>query len=607
MIAESKPMERGARFRWEIARRASADQVSGFGGLNPLLVQLLRNRGIVDPGQARIFLAPDEPASGELGDPFSMAGLQEAVERLSAALASDELIAIYGDYDADGLTATALLCRALAQLGGRLLPFIPHREKDGYGLQDGPLAELRAAGASLVVTVDCGVTAREEIARARAAGLDVIVTDHHLVPAELPAAAVLNPRRPDCGYPFKELAGVGVAFKLAEGLLRTHPDAGAGLLVDDLLQLVAIGTVADIVPLRGENRAMVRRGLARMNEQPLSTSGQHASPSLPLGERGNWPGMQALIAVAGLEPGSIDADRIGYALAPRLNAAGRLDHARLALDLLLAASAEEAGPLAERLNELNRARQALTLEGFERVRAAVAARELGPAIVLGGDFPLGIVGLLAGRLAEEFNRPAIVLRQADGLCVGSARSVRGVNVVEAIGHGAEHLARFGGHAMAAGLTLPTERLAAFEQAFQQAVAAARPGEVQERSIAIDAELRASTAISWPTLELLRKIEPNGAENPTAVFLTRDLEIAERRDVGHASTVRLRFRAPEATLTAIAFGLAESLPPVGERIDLVYRLRRRVRQGMVEPDLEVVDWRSRHDVQGPSSIIPARLP
>jgi single-stranded-DNA-specific exonuclease len=242
-------IESGRRCRWQVARRASHEELRPLGDLDPLLGQLLRNRGLLDSGQARSFLtAEDEP----LGDPLLMAGMEAALARLRTAIQLGELIAIYGDYDVDGLTATAVLCNALGALGAQVLPFIPHREKDGYGLQDGPLAELRAAGAGLVVTVDCGVTATREIATARAAGLDVIVTDHHLVPAELPQAAVLNPHRSDCSYPFKDLAGVGVAFKLAQGLLREHlPAPEAERLLDDLLELVAIGTLSYVVPLRG--------------------------------------------------------------------------------------------------------------------------------------------------------------------------------------------------------------------------------------------------------------------------------------------------------------------------------------------------------------------
>jgi single-stranded-DNA-specific exonuclease len=586
MLASEIPLERGHRYRWSVTRRAPYDELRPFGDLDPLLSHLLRNRGLASVVEAERFLDAERQP---LADPFLMAGMASALDRLAAAIEADELIAVYGDYDVDGLTATAVLHRALRRLGARVLPFIPHRLKDGYGLQEGPLAELRAAGATLVVTVDCGVTAMREIALARSAGLEVLVTDHHLLAQGdegsclPPAVAVLNPNRPDCAYPFKELAGVGVAYKLSEGLLRTKlPATEAEVLLDDLLELVAIGTLADVVSLRAENRTMVRRGLRRLNQTDRQ-------------------GLRALTTVAGLGPGSVDADRVCYALAPRLNAAGRLDHARVALDLLLTESPDEADALAQRLNVLNRARQEQTDEAVRRARDEVASRRIGPAIVISGPFPPGIAGLVAGRLAEEFNRPAIVLHKDGESCRGSARSVAGVNVVEAMRSGAEHLDRFGGHAMAAGLSMATERLPAFESAFQAAVEEVR-GEVPiERLLPIDAELRALTASKWSTLELLPKLEPHGASNPAPVFLTRGLRVVDRRQVA-TDVTRLRLSAPGALLTAIVFGPCDAGIEAGETIDAVYRLKRNLWRGTIAAELELLDWRAtngavRHGVPG----------
>jgi single-stranded-DNA-specific exonuclease len=363
-----------------------------------------------------------------------------------------------------------------------------------------------------------------------------------------------------------------VAFKLTQALLREHLAAPeADRLLDDLLELVAIGTLSDIVPLRGENRTIVRRGLKRLNAT----------------ER---VGLRALLAVAGLMPGTVDADRVCYAIAPRLNAAGRLDHARLSLNLLLSESADEAEELGQRLDVLNRARQAQTNEAVKLARELVGSRYLGPAIVVSGPFPLGIAGLVASRLVEDFNRPAIVLRHDEEVCSGSARSVAGLNVVEAMRRGAQHLDRFGGHAMAAGLSLRTEHLAEFETDFQEAVAEARGEAPTKRTLLVDAELRAATAARWSTLHLLPKLEPHGAANPAPTFLTRGLRVVERRPIG-GDSLRLRVTASDASLSAIGFGLADEPFPLGDEVDLVYYLKRNVWRDTIAAELELLDWRT----------------
>jgi single-stranded-DNA-specific exonuclease len=545
MISPQISVERGLRFRWELARRAPADMLAEMGDFNPLLCQLLLNRGLTDRDQARRFLAAeDEP----LGDPLALADMSAALARVQIALDSGKPIAVYGDYDVDGV-----------------------------GLQDRTLADLRAAGVGLVVTVDCGVSAVDEIATATAAGLDVIVTDHHTVPMILPAAVVLNPNRPDCAYPFKDLAGVGVALKLAEALLRARlepPEAEPA--IDELLELVAIGTLADVVPLQGENRTMVRRGLARLN-------------------RSERPGLRALLALMRRGSAVIDAESVSFGLAPRLNAAGRLADARLALDVLLTDDAAEAEALAEQLDALNRRRQAQMAEALALARAELAATELGSAIVLAGPFAIGIVGPVAGRLAHEFNRPAIVLRRDGPVCSGSARSVAGLNVLAAMEQGAAFLDRFGGHPMAAGLSLQAANLADFERAFQVAIARAGRAEVPEPSLAVDAELRALTAASRSTLTLLNRLEPFGPGNPAPIFLTRGLRVAGCQEMG-GGHLRLHLIGPDTHLTAIAFGQAEAAPTPGEQVDVVYRLRRKAWRGRISPELEVLDRR-------PSTSVP----
>ncbi|MCC7103816.1 MAG: single-stranded-DNA-specific exonuclease RecJ [Chloroflexi bacterium] len=534
----------------------------------PLLGQLLFNRGVRDAATADRFLAA---RTLPLADPWLLADMRPAVDRLERAIRRGETIAIYGDYDADGLTATTVLVHALNRLGAHFLPFIPHRVRDGYGLQQEPLRRLRTAGASLVITVDCGVTANAEIEAASNWGLDVVVTDHHLVPNELPpAVAVVNPKRPDDAYPFKHLAGVGVAFRLATALLHRLLPGEADEFLADLYDLVAVGTIADIMPLEGENRTLVQLGLDRLNGQPR-------------------PGIAALIRVAGLEQRQVEAEQIAFALAPRLNAAGRIHHAQLALDLLLSSNAGQATPLAEELQRLNRQRQEETDRAFDQARRSLAARRLGAGIVVAGPFHLGIVGLVASRLVEELSRPVVVLAIDGDVARGSARSIEGVNVVEALSASAALMTRFGGHAMAAGCTLPVQHVEALTERFSDAVEAQRGEFFEQPALELDAELRPSTARDVATLDILADLEPCGAANSTPLFLTRDVRLTDCRPVGSGKHLKLGFSTAEGPLDGIAWRTASPPCALGEDLDVVYHLHRNAWNGRVSCQLEVVDW------------------
>lgn len=562
------PARRGARKRWLLHPRQRRELLGAIVADAPLLAQLLYNRGVGDAAAAERFLAAHE---APLADPWLLADLPAAVERLERAIRFDELIAIYGDYDVDGLTATAVLYFALTRLGARLLPFIPHRVRDGYGLQEEPLRALRAQGASLIVTVDCGVSATAEIAAASTIGLDVVVTDHHIVPDVLPSAvAVVNPRRHDCAYPFKHLAGVGVAFRLAAALLRRSLGDEAEALLGELSDLVALGTIADVMPLEGENRTHVLRGLARINASPRA-------------------GLAALIEVAGLKAGQIAADNVSFGIAPRLNAAGRIDHARVALELLLASDRDTAVARAEQLQRLNRQRQEQTEQALELARASLRDRPLGAGVVIAGPYPVGIVGLVASRLVEELSRPVVALSVDDGLARGSARSVPGVNVVEALAAGAEHMLRFGGHAMAAGCTLPVENVPALAEAFAAAVGRQRGEWFPEPVVEVDAEVYPSTALKLETLDLLDRLEPCGAGNPTPVFLTRNLKLTDCRVVGGGKHLKLRLSSEDGPLTGMVWRTEAPPCELGTYLDVVYHLRRNVWNGRVSAELEVLDW------------------
>ena len=383
-------------------------------------------------------------------NPFRLRGMNEAVERIRHAIRAWEPIAVYGDFDADGVTSTALMVQTLSALGADVRPYIPHRVDEGYGLNNGALAELKRDGVKLVITVDCGIRSVDEVAFANRLGLDMIITDHHSVGPKLPPAlAVINPKRSDCDYPFRDLAGVGLAFKLAQGLLRSNlqvsirRDLTVELDESDLLDLVALGTVADLAPLLGENRSLVTRGLDRLN-QPQR------------------PGLQALMKQAGLAPGQVTASTIGFVLGPRLNAAGRMEDARLAYELLQTEDVVKAAQLAGELDRLNARRKEITAQSLEAAQAQIEANGSDGYLhlVAGEEFLAGIVGLVAGRLAEQYYRPALVVELGDLQSRGSARSIAEFDITMALDRCADAglLVKHGGHAAAAGFTVENSKI-----------------------------------------------------------------------------------------------------------------------------------------------------
>ena len=553
---------------WTVTPRAPAATLDGLGIGSPLLAQLLLNRGITDAGAAARFLEgrSDPP------DPHAMAGMVEALARISRAVETGEPVVIYGDYDVDGLSAATLLALALRAVGARVRAFIPHRERDGYGLNADVLDRLVADGARLVVSVDCGVSAVAEVDRAAGIGLDVVVTDHHHVPARLPAAvAVINPHRPECGYPFKQLAGAGVALRLAQAIVRASlPRRQGDPLEDRLYELAALGTVADVMPLVGENREIVRRGLERINHQPC-------------------PGLAALLERAGLSPGSVDAEALAFRLAPRLNAAGRVADAELAYRLLSSSGADEAAALAAQIEALNAQRRSMTHEALARAREEVAALGdlMPPAVVVCGDYPAGVVGLVAARLAEETGRPTAVLRHGPDVCRGSVRGAAGVDVAVAVGACGDLLAAFGGHAAAAGLSVAPANLEAFRDRFAAAVAAQAPRGPAPKTRVADCRLRA-TSIDLDLCDLLARLEPCGAGNTPPLFEGRGFRVAKARAVngGH---LRLTLAADEVRRDAIMFDGARAGPRAAELVDILFRIRRHRWLDVESPELEIVDW------------------
>ena len=559
-----------AEATWQVRPRATAQALDRLDLDSPLLAQLLLNRGVATPTDAARFL---DPEGDELHDPSALADMPAALERIVTAAQRGERIVVYGDYDVDGLSGATLLALALREVGARVEVFIPHRERDGYGLNGAVLAQLAQVGAGLVVSVDCGISAAAEIDAAARAGLEVIVTDHHQVPPDLPrAVAVLNPHRADCQYPFKPLAGAGVALKLAQALARRClPAAQVGPLEARLLELATLGTVADVMPLVGENRAIVRRGLRRLNTSPS-------------------PGLLALSRLARLEPGWIDAEAIAFKLAPRLNAAGRMADAALAQRLLSANQAAEATRLAEQLERLNAERRIVTEDALGQARAEVAAfgDRLPAGIVLSGAFPAGILGLIAARLAEEAGRPVAVLQRGDEVCRGSVRGARGFDTAAGVRACGDLLLTFGGHRAAAGLTLLPEHLAEFGARFARVAEPWLAALPPAGPVFADCRLRAES-VNWKLTQMLAQLEPCGEGNPAPLFETSGLLVREAKVVGE-SHLRLRLASDTTRLRGIIFGGARGGPAEGQIVDLLHRVRGSFWQDSVSVELDVVAWR-----------------
>ena len=493
---------------------------------HPLLVQVLYNRGLVSAAEMRAFLTQNDVVRA---NPNRLRDMDIAVARILKAIGGKEVICVYGDFDADGVTATALMVTALQAAGAQVGPYIPDRVDEGYGLNVGAI-ETIAQKATLIVTVDCGMRSTAEVARANALGVDVIITDHHSVGAFLPPAlAVINPRRSDCPSRFDSLAGVGVAFRLAQAVLRAvaadphaalQPDRAAEI-EDELLDLVAIGTVADMMPLLGENRDLVQRGLARLTNAPR-------------------PGIAALMAQAGMGRGGVDANMIGFRLGPRINAAGRLSSAMIAYKLLRTSDASEARMLAAQLEALNQQRQSLVVGAQIEADAQIAAQGEGAPLLLvrSKHIRSGIVGLVAGKLTDRYYRPAVVIEEGPDESRGSARSIREFDISRALDEVAGLLVRHGGHSRAAGFTVRTDTLEAFAEALR-AVAHRELATPSFLRPTLDVDLALPAAdVNWGLFEQFARLEPTGQDNPPPMLLARRMRVREVRTVGSGKHLKL---------------------------------------------------------------------
>ncbi len=518
-------------------------------GVNPLIARLLGNRGISEPSQVETFLAADSRLES---DPFLLPDIQQAVNRTYRALYTGEEIAIYGDFDADGITATALLVQGLSALGGKVTPYIPHRYHEGYGLQVAAMEKLRKHGISLIITVDTGITAIAEIQKARSMGIDIIVTDHHLPLSSLPPAlAVVDHKRSDSKCQSFELAGVGVAFKFLQALLK---GSGREDLINSLLDLVALGTVTDMVPLTGDNRYWVKRGLELLNNTMR-------------------PGLQEMMRAASLKPGTLDTESISWILGPRLNAAGRVDDASTSYKLLVTQDPEEAASLVSDLEEKNAKRQRLTTELLERAREKIIAAGPDSPLLMTGDeeYPAGVMGLVAGRLSEEFYRPVILLKIGTDTCRGSGRSIPEFDLMAALASCRSLLSNFGGHTKAAGFTVPTSNLHQLQEQLLSLAEARLAGLDLRPHIDIDAEVPFSD-LTGETIKQIQGLAPFGAGNPIPAFVSRHVEVADLRHIGSRSDhLALKLKQDGIVWDAIGFRLGSRTQETTGLLDIAYNL------------------------------------
>jgi single-stranded-DNA-specific exonuclease len=559
--------------RWEVAVDPPADAIRRLADalrVPPTLARLLVQRGYDSVEVAKGFLRPSLHA---LSDPMELPDMAAAVEGVAAAVRGGVPILVHGDYDVDGQCGTALLTRLLREAGAVVVPFLPNRMRDGYDLGPAGLGAARAAGAGLIVTCDCGTTAREPVAAARAAGIRVVITDHHL-PGDLPAAdAVVNPRRGDPDAPWADLCGAGVAFKLAQALVPALglPDH----LPLHLLDLVAVATVADVVPLTGENRVLARFGLRKLQET-------------------RWPGLRALIEVAGLQGRPIRAGHVAFALGPRLNAAGRIGDAMDGLALLLADDPADALARARRLETQNAQRQELDQrilqEAVGSVEREVRLDEDFGLVLASDTWHPGVIGIVASRVVERYARPAILVAFDGDTGRGSGRSIPGFDLHAAIAACAPHLVRFGGHPMAAGITVAREALDGFRAAFnREARARLAPDDLVPRR-RIDAVVRLSD-LNLDLERLLRHLEPCGAGNPTPVFGVTGAVVREARPVG-ANHLRLLLQDENGRIPAIGFDWADRVDPAWWRapVDVAFQLQQNEWRGDVSLQARIVEVR-----------------
>ncbi|MBI2988168.1 MAG: single-stranded-DNA-specific exonuclease RecJ [Deltaproteobacteria bacterium] len=559
----------------------------------PLVARILALRGLKEPEAAQRFLSSS--LRSDLPSPFLMAGMGQAAERLVRALERKELICVWGDYDVDGTTGAAALVLFLKEVGGQVVYYVPHRIDEGYGLNPEGLKRLSSQGVRLVVSVDCGISNYEEVELAQNMGIDVVIVDHHEVPQNLPPAfAIINPHQADCSFPDKGLSGAGLAFYLIIGLRAKLRETGwfEGSETPDIrryLDIVTLGTIADMVPLTGVNRILARRGLVELG----------SSTRL---------GIVALKEVARIPPGEVAVGQVAFQLGPRINAAGRMDAGLKVVEMLTAGSYDEALGIAQELDEHNRERQAMEARVLDealsqlKTEARIQDSESGIlntdswmldsdrySIVLGQEgWHAGVLGIVASRIVERFHRPTVVIGFNAGEGKGSARSIRGFHMVEGLTRCAGVLEKFGGHEYAGGLSIKQEKFALFSSRFEEIVRDCLTPEDLIPVLEVDAPLEFSE-IGLPLLRQLEALKPFGIGNPEPLFMTRAVEISERRDFNGGC--RFRLRQGGKSLGGVAFKLSDASSLfVGAKVDLVYRVNENQWNGTSAVELRIVDSR-----------------
>ena len=542
--ADGRPV--ATRRRWRGRPRPDAIPQ---GDWPDLVGRLLALRGVTDAGAASAFLGKP----GAQPDCSALPDIDIAIDRLARAASTGESVAVYGDFDVDGVTSAAQLCEALSTLGAAPVPYIPDRFTEGYGLNVAAVEKLHRDGATLLVTADCGTSSIEEVARARELGMDVIILDHHTVPPELPAAtALVNPRVTGAAPGgLLELATAGLAFHVASAL---HRACDRPFDADAYLDLAALGTVCDMAPLVDENRRLVRAGL-------------------PAIARTRRPGLRALIEVSRSNPASLTAEDIGYRLGPRVNAAGRIAHARLALELLMTRDEDRGRELAQQLDALNRERQERTLQAVDIATQMVEAAGEPPALIMVGheDFSSGIVGLIASKLVNLYGRPAVAYERGETASRASCRSIDGFHITDAMRARPELFVRFGGHRAAAGFTVENARLDDVREHLVAEAARALAGRDLAPILEIDCNLPLRQ-LRGEEIRWLARVGPFGIGNPQPMFLARGVTVIDARTVGDGDRhLKLRLREGAATWRAIAFDIGAFAAVAGDRVDIVYAL------------------------------------
>ncbi|MPR34312.1 single-stranded-DNA-specific exonuclease RecJ [Salmonirosea aquatica] len=534
-------------------QRATAVDLAAQLNVSPFLATLLVQRGVGDFEAARSFFRPD---LSSLHDPFLMRDMDKAVERLTSAMAAGEKILVYGDYDVDGTTSVTMFYGFLRTLYDQLDYYIPDRYTEGYGISTQGIDWAKENGFTLIVALDCGIKSVDKVAYANTLGVDFIICDHHRPGEVLPAAAaVLDPKRDDCAYPYKGLTGCGVGFKLLHAFCLQN-----GLDLEVLypyLDLLVVSIASDIVPVTGENRVLAYYGLQRLNTSPRA-------------------GLKALIQIAGLR-NVLDITNVVFGLGPRINAAGRIKHAREAVRLLLCENEEEAGEFATQINKHNADRRkfdtSITDEALSMIQQDAWISGAKSTVLYKEDWHKGVIGIVASRCIEHFHRPTIILTKSNGKAAGSARSVPGFDVYEAIEECSELLEQFGGHTFAAGMTLPIENIEAFRQRFDKIVSSRILPEQLTPMIGVDMEIELEE-ISWKFYRVLKQMSPFGPGNMTPVFVSRQVHIAKKPTIMKEKHIKFEvYQGQSPAFTVIAFGMAHIYPDLmnGQPFDICYHL------------------------------------